>query len=111
MQRFKTSSQKNPSKTPPNNNKVPTFNNNCKRLDQNKRPNKPENKFKEPANATKRMAVAKRYVPNKALKKKNGYCLDTKSPATNKQSRDTKAPVQKSFRSLSQRSKGRRKKQ
>ena len=36
------------------------------------------------------MAVAKRYVPNKALKKKNGYCLDTKSPATNKQSRDTK---------------------
>ena len=36
------------------------------------------------------MTVAKRYVPNKALKKKNGYCLDTKSPAANKRSRDTK---------------------
>ena len=30
------------------------------------------------------MAVAKRYVPNKTPKKKNGYCLDTKSPAANK---------------------------
>ena len=36
------------------------------------------------------MTVAKRYVPNKALKKKNGYCLGTKSPAANKRSRDTK---------------------
>ena len=43
------------------------------------------------------MAVAKRYVPNKAPKKKNGYCLDTKSPAANKQNRDTKAPVQKAL--------------
>ena len=33
------------------------------------------------------MAVAKRYVPNKAPKKKNGYCLDTKSPAANKQTK------------------------
>ena len=48
---------------------------------------KPGTKFKEPANATKGMTVAKRYVPNKALKKKNGYCLDTKSPAANKRSR------------------------
>ena len=32
------------------------------------------------------MTVAKRYVPNKALKKKNGYCLGTKSPAANKRS-------------------------
>ncbi|RVW82285.1 Exopolygalacturonase [Vitis vinifera] len=38
------------------------------------------------------MTVAKRYVPNKALKKKNGYCLGTKSPAANKRSRDTKTP-------------------
>ena len=36
------------------------------------------------------MTVAKRYVPNKAMKKKNGYCLGTKSPAANKRSRDTK---------------------
>ena len=41
------------------------------------------------------MTVAKRYVPNTAPKKKNGYRLDTKSPAANQQSRDTKAPVQK----------------
>ena len=74
-------------------------------------PSKPETKFKEPANATKGMTVAKRYVPNKALKKKNGYCLGTKSPAANKRSRDTKTPVQKSFRTFSQRCKGRRKKQ
>ena len=46
------------------------------------------------------MAVAKRYVPNKALKKKSGYCLGTKSPAANKRSRDTKTPVQKSFQSF-----------
>ena len=46
------------------------------------------------------MIVAKRYVPNKALKKKNGYCLGTKSPAANKRSRDTKTPVQKSFQSF-----------
>ena len=46
------------------------------------------------------MTVAKRYVPNKALKKKNGYCLDTKSPAANKRSCDIKTPVQKSFRSF-----------
>ena len=36
------------------------------------------------------MAAAKRYVPNKAPKKKNGYCLGTKSPAANKRSRGTK---------------------
>ena len=36
------------------------------------------------------MTVAKRYVPNKALKKKNGYCLNTKSPAANKRSSGTK---------------------
>ena len=46
------------------------------------------------------MTVAKRYVPNKALKKKNGYCLGTRSPAANKRSRDTKTPVQKSFQSF-----------
>ena len=51
------------------------------------RPSKPENKFKEPANATKGMSVAKRYVPNRALKKKNGYSLGIKSPATNKRGR------------------------
>ena len=39
---------------------------------------------------TEGMTVAKRYVPNKALKKKNGYCLGTKSPAANKRSRGTK---------------------
>ena len=43
------------------------------------------------------MTVTKRYVPNKAPKKKNDYCLDTKSPAAN-ECRDTKSPVQKSFR-------------
>ena len=48
---------------------------------------KPGTKFEKPANATKGMTIAKRYVPNKALKKKNGYCLGTKSPAANKRSR------------------------
>ena len=33
------------------------------------------------------MAVAKRYAPNKALKKKNGYSLGIKSPAANKRGR------------------------
>ena len=46
------------------------------------------------------MTVAKKYLPNKALKKKNGYYLGTKSPAANKRSRDTKTPVQKNFRSF-----------
>ena len=46
------------------------------------------------------MTVTKRYVPNKALKKKNGYSLGIKSPAANKRSRDIKTPVQKRFRSF-----------
>ena len=50
-------------------------------------PKQARTKFKEPANATRGMTVAKRYVPNKALKKKNGYCLGTKSPAANKRGR------------------------
>ena len=33
------------------------------------------------------MTVTKRYVPNKALKKKNGYSLGIKSPAANKRGR------------------------
>ena len=56
------------------------------------------------------MTVAKRYVPNKALKKKNGYCLGTKSPAANKRSRDTKNTGTKELsKFFFQRSKGRRK--
>ena len=43
------------------------------------------------------MTIAKRYVPNKALKKKNGYRLGTKSPAANKRSRDTKHRYKRAF--------------
>ena len=103
------SSQKNPSKTPPEHQQNTNIQQQLQATCPKQCPSKPKTKIKEPANATKGVTVAKTYVPNKAPKKKNGYCLDTKSPAANRQSRDTKTPVQKSFRSLSQRSKGRRK--
>ncbi|XP_059599040.1 uncharacterized protein LOC132255190 [Vitis vinifera] len=50
------------------------------------------------------MTVAKRYLPDKALKKKNGYYLGTKSPAANKRSRDTKTlpPLPPLRRSISE---------
>ena len=91
------SRQKNPSKTPPNKQQSTNIQ---QTIASDLSKTKPGTKFKEPANATKGTAVAKRYVPNTAPKKKNGYRPDTKSPAANQQSRDTKALVQKSFRSF-----------
>ena len=69
------SRQKNPSKTPPNKQQSTNIQ---QTIASDLSKTKPGTKFKEPANATKGMTVAKRYVPNKPLKKKNGYCLGTK---------------------------------
>ena len=78
------SSQKNPSKTPPNKQQSTNIK---QTIASDLFKTKPGTKFKEPANATKGMTIAKRYVPNRALEKKNGYSLGIKSPATNKRGR------------------------
>ena len=78
------SRQKNPSKTPPNKQQSTNIK---QTIASDLFKTKPGTKFKEPANATKGMTIAKRYVPNRALKKKNGYSLGIKSPATNKRGR------------------------
>ena len=75
---------------------MPTFKQQTQATCPKQGPNKPETKFNQPTNATKGTTIARVHVPNKALKEKVCY-LDTKPPAAN-ECRDTKSPVQKSFR-------------